>query len=106
MDNVVCLVTAPPDAALPIAEAVVGDRLVACVNILPAVHSVYRWQGAVERADESLLVMKTTRSTVAPLTVAIGKLHPYETFELVALDIVDGAPAYLDWIAASVTATR
>jgi len=105
MENVVCLVTSPPDAAHAIAEALVGDGLVACVNIVPLVQSVYRWQGEVERAGESLLVMKTIRSAVPSLTVAVGRLHPYETFELVALDIVDGAPAYLDWIAASVTAS-
>jgi periplasmic divalent cation tolerance protein len=66
------------------------------------VHSVYRWQGAVEHDDEALLVVKTTRAAVAPLQDALGELHPYENFELVALAVADGAPAYLDWIADSV----
>jgi periplasmic divalent cation tolerance protein len=103
MDHVVCLVTAPPDRAREIAEALVERRLVACVNIVPLVHSVYRWQGAVEHDDEALLVVKTTRAAVAPLKDALGELHPYENFELVALAVADGAPAYLDWIADSVS---
>jgi len=102
--HVVCLVTAPPDQARPIAEAIVERELVACVNIVPLVHSVYRWEGKVEHDDEALLVIKTTRAAVGPLTAAVGELHPYENFELVALDIAAGAPAYLDWIAGSVDA--
>jgi periplasmic divalent cation tolerance protein len=102
MDAVVCLVTTPPDQARPIAEALVERELVACVNIVPLVQSVYRWQGAVEHDDEALLVVKTTRDAVAALTAALGELHPYENFELVALDVADGAPAYLDWIGGSV----
>lgn len=100
--HVVCLVTTPADLARPIAEAIVGRALVACVNIVALVHSVYRWQGEVEHDDESLLVIKTTRDAVGPLTEAVRELHPYENFELVALDVTNGAPAYLDWIAGSV----
>jgi periplasmic divalent cation tolerance protein len=103
MDHVVCLVTAPPDRAREIAEALVERRLVACVNVVPLVHSVYRWQGTVEHDDEALLVVKTTRAAVAPLKDALGELHPYENFELVALAVQDGAPAYLDWIADTVS---
>ena len=103
MDHVVCLVTAPPDRAREIAEALVERRLVACVNVVPLVHSVYRWQGAVEHDDEALLVVKTTRTAVAPLKDALGELHPYENFELVALAVADGAPTYLDWIADAVS---
>jgi periplasmic divalent cation tolerance protein len=101
-EPVVCLVTTPPEQARSIAEAIVGRELVACVNIVPLVHSVYRWEGAVQQDDESLLVIKTTRDAVGPLTDAIGELHPYENFELVALDVAGGASAYLGWIADSV----
>ncbi len=101
-EHVVCLVTTPPDQARAIAAAIVERELVACVNIVPLVHSVYRWEGKVEHDDESLLVIKTTRAAAGPLIDAIGELHPYENFELVALDIVAGAPPYLDWIAGSV----
>jgi periplasmic divalent cation tolerance protein len=99
---IVCLVTTPPDQAARIAEALVERELAACVNIVPLVTSVYRWKGSVERDDESLLVVKTTRPAVEALTEALGELHPYETFELVALDVDGGAPDYLDWIADSV----
>ena len=102
MQPVVCLVTAPPDQARAIADALVERELAACVNIVALVQSVYRWQGAVEHDDEALLVVKTTRSAVAPLTAALGELHPYENFELVVLRVEGGAPAYLDWIAGSV----
>ena len=101
-EHVVCLVTTPPDQARPIAEAIVGRELVACVNIIARVQSVYRWEGKVEHDDESLLVIKTTRDAVEPLSEVVRELHPYENFELVALDIAAGAPAYLDWIAGSV----
>ncbi len=102
MQHVVCLVTAPPDRAHAIATALVERELAACVNIVALVHSIYRWQGAVEHDDESLLVVKTTRAAVGPLRDALSELHPYENFELVALEVQDGAPAYLDWIAGSV----
>jgi len=101
-EHVVCLVTTPTEQARAIAEAIVGRELVACVNIVPLVHSVYRWEGKVESDDESLLVIKTMRDAVGPLTDAVRELHPYENFELVALDIAAGAPEYLDWIAGSV----
>jgi periplasmic divalent cation tolerance protein len=100
--HVVCLVTTPTHQARPIAEAVVRRELVACVNIVPLVRSVYRWKGEVELDDEALLVIKTTREAVAPLREALADLHPYETFELIALDVADGAPAYLGWITDSV----
>ena len=103
MDAVVCLVTTPPDQARSIADALVGRELVACVNIVGPVQSVYRWKGAVEHDDEALLVIKTTRAAVPALEAALGELHPYETFELVVLDVAGGSADYLAWIGASVT---
>ena len=99
---VVCLVTTPTDQARPIAGAIVERRLAACVNIVGVVESIYRWEGRVEHDDEALLVIKTTRAAVEPLTEAIRALHPYENFELVALDVAAGSPPYLRWIADSV----
>ncbi len=101
--HVVCLVSTPTDQARPIAEALVAGRLAACVNIVPAVESIYRWQGSIERDAESLLVIKTTRAAVEALTEAIGAVHRYENFELVALDITGGSPPYLRWITDSVS---
>jgi periplasmic divalent cation tolerance protein len=102
MDAVVCLVTTPPDQARPIAEALVARELVACVNIVAAVQSVYRWKGAVEHDEEALLVIKTTRAAVPALEAALRELHPYETFELVVLDVAGGSADYLAWIGDSV----
>ena len=102
MDAVVCLVTTPPDQARPIAEALVARELVACVNIIAQVASVYRWKGAVEQDDEAVLVIKTTRAAIPALDAALVELHPYETFELVALDVAGGSAAYLAWIGESV----
>jgi periplasmic divalent cation tolerance protein len=99
---VVCLVTAPPDKAEEIARAILEPRLAACVNIVPAVRSLYWWEGEITGDDEALLVIKTTRDAVAPLRAALDSAHPYDTFELVALDIADGNPPYLRWIAETV----
>ena len=88
--------------AQKIAEALVEQRLAACVNIISGMHSVYRWQGKVEQADEWLLLIKTTESASAPLRDAITKLHSYEVPECIVLSIEDGTPAYLDWIGDSV----
>jgi periplasmic divalent cation tolerance protein len=101
-ETVVCLVTAPTDRAREIATAVVERRLAACVNVVARVESIYRWEGRVEQAEESLLVIKTTRAAVAPATEAIRALHPYENFELVALDVAGGSHPYLRWIVDSV----
>ena len=96
-----CLSTCPDDAtARRIAEALVAEGVAACVNVMPAVHSVYRWQGKVERAEETLLLVKTTPERFAALRDRVVALHPYELPELVAVEIAAGLPAYLDWIAA------
>ena len=85
--------------ALRIARGVVQARLAACVNILPGeVTSIYRWKGKVESAKERLLLMKTSRKRLAKLRAAVERLHSYEVPEFIALPIVAGSPAYLDWI--------
>jgi periplasmic divalent cation tolerance protein len=76
------------------------------VNIVGSVASVYRWKGSVEHDEEALLVVKTTRAALGALEAALGELHPYETFELVALDVAGGAADYLAWIGDSVTAPQ
>lgn len=103
-DAVVCLITTPPDKAHEIADALVTDRLAACVNILPTVHSVYRWEGEVAHDDESLLVVKTTQAAVPALEELLARIHPYDTFELIALKVSGGAIPYLSWIGEAVDA--
>lgn len=97
-DTLLVLVTCPGDVAAGLAEALVEQRLAACVNALPALRSVYRWQGRVERAEETLLIAKTTRRRYAELETAVRKLHPYEVPEIVAVELAAGLPAYLQWV--------
>ena len=98
-----CLCTCPDDAvAGRIATALVDERLAACVNLLPGVRSVYRWQDRVEHAGEVLLLAKTTPARFAALRDRVVALHPYELPEVVAVEIGPSLPAYLEWIAAQV----
>jgi periplasmic divalent cation tolerance protein len=99
-DKVVVLVTcATPKEAKRIARAVVDARLAACVNILPgAVHSIYRWEGKVESAQERLLLIKTSRKHLAKLQAAVERLHSYEVPEFIAVPITASSFAYLKWL--------
>lgn len=98
-DAVVVLTNCPDeDVADRIARTLVENGLAACVNRLAAVHSVYRWRGAVERAIETPLLIKTTRERYTEVEQAIRALHPYEVPEVVAFDIVAGFAPYLRWI--------
>src|SRR5262245_44624277 len=81
-----------------IADAVVGERLAACVNIVGPIQSVYRWEGKIARDEELLLVVKTTRARYAALEARVLSIHPYQTPEVIALPIERGAAAYLRWI--------
>jgi len=97
----VALSTAPDaDTAARIARALVEERLAACVNLVPAVRSIYRWRGRIEDAAEVLLVIKTRAERVEALAARLRALHPYELPELVALPVADGLAPYLDWVAA------
>lgn len=86
------------DTALRIAQALVDRHLAACVNVLPGLSSVYRWQGQMETAQEELLLIKTQEAVYPELEATILALHPYELPELIAVPIAAGSPAYLSWI--------
>ena len=102
-DKRVVLTTAPSEEeARKIARALVGERLAACVNIIPKVESIYRWQDKVEEAREYLLLIKTTESAFALLQEKLKQLHSYELPECVALAMTAGSPSYLKWIDDSV----
>lgn len=104
-DFVVVLVTVPDEATgEAIARALTSERLAACVNRVTAVRSLFRWQGKVDAADEQLLVIKARRSALARLEARVKQLHPYDVPELLALPVVAGGAAYLDWLAAETDA--
>lgn len=95
----------PDDAvADAIVRVLVDERLAACVTALPRVRSTYRWQGRVESADETLLMIKTTSERLEALTARIAALHPYELPEVLAVETAGGLPPYLDWIAGQTAA--
>jgi periplasmic divalent cation tolerance protein len=98
-------VTTPDGAtAARLARVLVEERLAACVQVLPGVTSVYRWNGAVESAEEHLLLVKTTASAFEAIRERIGSEHPYDTPEVLALPVVAVAPGYAAWLTASVDA--
>lgn len=99
---VVVMITAPADKARPMARAFVERGLAACVNILPEIHSIYRWQEEVEETEEVLLLVKTRSAAVPGLSAAMLEMHPYANPELIAVPIEDGLPAYLSWMVQSV----
>lgn len=88
-------------SAEALAQHLVERRLAACVNLLPGVRSIYRWQDAVERADEIQLLIKTVHERFEALRAAVQAMHPYELPELIAVEAAAGSVPYLDWIGAS-----
>jgi periplasmic divalent cation tolerance protein len=99
-DKIVVLSTcASPEEAGKIARTLVEKRLAACVNILPAVRSIYRWKDAIEDDQETLLLIKSSRELFHDLRAEIEKLHSYEVPEAIAIPIVDGLERYLAWMA-------
>lgn len=108
MTQVLVVLTNAPDEATAqdIATRLVESGLAACVNVLSPCRSVYRWQGAVESAQEVPLLIKTTRARYAEVQAAIVAAHPFAVPEIIALPVGDGLPAYLDWVATETAAPR
>ncbi|HXF13964.1 MAG TPA: divalent-cation tolerance protein CutA [Terriglobales bacterium] len=102
-DKVLVFTTAGSDAeARNIARELVERRLAACVNIVPRIQSVYRWEGKVESAEEFLLMIKTTDARSADIKAALRELHSYDLPECVVISMQDGSAEYLKWIEESV----
>lgn len=100
---VVVLVTGPDTATLEtLAGTIVGEGLAACVNLIPRVRSVYRWEGEVHHDDEALAVVKTTRPAIGALRDRVVDLHPYDLPEFLVLPVEAGSDAYLGWVEGSV----
>lgn len=97
---VTIFVTAPDEAvAATIGRALVEESLAACVNIVPALRSIYRWQGVVEDEREVLMLIKSRRELFSQIEARVKALHPYSVPEVIALPIVEGSSEYLAWIA-------
>ena len=98
---VVFMTAANPEEATRLAEMLIGSRLAACVQILPGIESIYRWEGQTERQAETLLVAKTSSEKFAELEREVRALHSYEVPEIVAVPILAGSTPYLQWLADS-----
>ena len=100
LSPLIILCTCPDQTtAERIAEAVVSERLAACVNIAPGLTSIYRWEGQIQRETELLLLIKTRQAVYPQLEARIRELHPYQVPEIIALPIQTGSATYLNWIA-------
>ncbi|MGH7469797.1 MAG: divalent-cation tolerance protein CutA [Longimicrobiales bacterium] len=102
MTTQLVLCTAPDTAATQqLVRTLVEERLVACGNIVRGITSIYRWQGAIDQADEALIIFKTTTEAWPRLKQRVVELHPYDVPELLMLSLDDGYKPYLDWVADS-----
>jgi len=101
IDDVLLVLTNLPDrdTALKLASTAIEEKVAACVNVLGACASVYRWHGKVEHAEEIPLLIKTTAARYGALEALIRRLHPYELPEIIAVPVARGLPGYLQWVA-------
>ena len=98
-DAVVVLTTVGDEtAATALVSALLDERLVACGTVLPGGRSLYRWEGAIAREAEAVVLLKTTRERLAALEAAFPRLHPYTVPEFLALPVAHGSAAYLAWL--------
>lgn len=99
MDEIVVFITASKEEeAAAIARELVERKLAGCVNILPNIRSIYRWEGAIEDEGEVLMIVKTQRSLFEQLRTKVKEMHSYSVPEIIALPIVEGSPEYLAWL--------
>jgi periplasmic divalent cation tolerance protein len=103
--RIVFVMAGSEEEADRIAEALVTERLAACANIIGSARSIYRWRGAVERASEYMLMIKTHARHFTKLERRVRQLHSYEVPEIVAIPLAAGSTAYLEWLADSTTLT-
>jgi uncharacterized protein involved in tolerance to divalent cations/8-oxo-dGTP pyrophosphatase MutT (NUDIX family) len=95
---VVYVTAGSADEAEQVAQTLVGEKLAACVNRIKSVRSIYRWQGQVEQSDEELLIIKTRKELFSAVEKRVRELHSYSVPEIIALPIIAGSAAYLDWL--------
>lgn len=97
----VLLSTCPPERAEELARHLVENRYAACVNVVPAVQSVYRWEGQVESQAECLLIVKCAKGATKAAAEALRARHPYKVPEIIWLTVKGGLPEYCEWVAAN-----
>ncbi len=105
MSDIVVLVTASSQEGARLARVLVEERLAACVNLVPSIASTYWWEGKIEEATEYLLIVKTRQDRLDRLIVRVRELHSYTVPEVIALPIVGGNPAYLQWMTEALRGT-
>lgn len=106
-DAIVVLVTGPdPERLRELGRTLVEERLAACVNVVPGLRSVFRWEGEVQEEDEALALVKSTAARARSLQRRVRELHPYDEPEFLALPVASGSPSYLEWIVGAVDAAR
>jgi periplasmic divalent cation tolerance protein len=99
--RLVLTTTANPEEAVRLGRTLVEERLAACATLIPAVQSIYRWQGEVESATETLLLLKTGPEQLAALEARLLELHSYETPEFLVLGVEAASQPYLEWLQTS-----
>lgn len=99
---VVLITTGSADEGTHVGDTLVNEHLAACVNMITGVRSCFFWEGRSQTSTECLLVCKTTRDALEPLIARVKELHSYTVPEVIALPVVSGLPAYLDWMRESV----
>lgn len=95
---VVMITAASQDEARSLARLLIEERLAACVQVLPAMQSLYVWQGSIEQSDEVLLLAKTTLDVFSHIEDAVKRRHSYDTPEIIALPIIASSASYLSWM--------
>lgn len=105
VDSVVVVVSTFPsqDAAASVARTLVEERLAACVNIVPAIRSIYRWESAIHDEAEVLAIIKTTAERLVAMRERLVELHPYDVPEAIELPVAGGHAPYLAWVTGNVT---
>jgi periplasmic divalent cation tolerance protein len=95
---IVLTTAADPEEAGRLGQTLVEERLAACATLIPAAQSIYRWQGTVETATETLLLLKTSADHLPALEARLHTLHSYQTPEFLVLKVESGSPGYMDWL--------
>jgi len=92
-------ISCPRDEAKSLAKGILEERLGACVNIIPKIESLFWWEGKIQKDEEALLIVKTTQIKAEALITFIKDNHPYDVPEVITVQLAEGLPDYLDWVA-------